>query len=239
MPAVLFATLLATRATLADGPETAPTITGPVVAFDKPRVWPDSLSETWTLVDGEGRVICELPCSSPVPSASGYVLEGVAIFATGSGTPAKGEPGTRVEGPLRLPLPRSIDVGAATYARLAREVDPGAHVLARVHPGKGSPNGAIAVGIVSGVVLVFGAAIVGASALSSCSGGGCPGNAFYLIPGLGLGGIGLVGGIAALAWGASSARPGIDIFSDRPATHASNSTPIRVTLSPFGLAGTF
>jgi hypothetical protein len=262
--AVILAFALATGSAHADEPKVAPAIEAPVssgqqavvdppaaepkasppsgalVTFDRPQVWPDSLEETWRLVDREGQVICELPCSAPVPHASGYVLEGVGIFASGSWDVATGEPARRVAGPLRLPLPERIDVGPAIYARLHRVADPGTRVWARVHPGKGSPTGAIALGIVSGVALVFGLAVAVVGVVAPCSGDGCAGKAFFILPGLGLSGIGLVGGIGALAWGASSARPGIDFNPDRPtAPSASNAARLRVTLSPAGLAGTF
>ena len=95
-------------------------------------------------------------------------------------------------------------------------------------------------GIASGVALVFGVAVGVAALVAPCAGDGCAGKEFFLIPSLGLSAIGVVGGIAALAWGASSARPGIDIIPDPPAAPpAGNGAPIRMALSPFGLVGTF
>jgi hypothetical protein len=207
----LLAVCTTTRSALADEPQTTPLIeaqatpaprdailapaaepqarryAGALVTFEQPRVWSDSLTETWRLVDRDGRTICELPCSSPVPPASGYVLEGVGAFAADvpSGD-LTGTPATRIGKPLRLPLPDRIAVGSATFARLRNEVAPGNPIWARIHPAKGSPKGALALGIVSSVVLVFGATVLGVALLTQCTGDGCAGKEFFLIPGLGL-----------------------------------------------------
>jgi len=195
------------------------------VTFEKPKVWRESMAETWVLLDRRGTVVCELPCSAPVPRDSGYVLEGEGI---------SGITGRSIGPPLRLVIPEAL--GVAGSARPASDLSPGTHVVARVHPTRGSPNGAIALAIASGVALVTGAATV-ADAVSSCSGGGCR---VAMVSGFALGGVGVLGEVIAIALGVYSQRPGVDLREDTATgPRESRASQARVTLSPFGVVGVF
>jgi hypothetical protein len=111
--------------------------TDSLILFDKPRFWDDSVSETWTLTDRTGKVICELPCASWVGSFSGYVLEGSAIRRS----PWSFGP-EHMTSTAHFVLPNPI--GGDPH---------GEGFLARVTPRKGSPDSAIALGTVGGVFL--------------------------------------------------------------------------------------
>jgi hypothetical protein len=205
---------------LPPAPAPSPVPAGPeraaaAVTFEKARIWSDAVDELWRVVDRDGRAICELPCSTHVPPGSGYALEGVGVFATPSGTREMGKP-------LRLSLP---------------ELGPGAPVL-RARPGRGSPTGALALGLASAVLFAFGAGVfVDAEVQSSQSSGGQGGGpAIGVAFGATAGAVGILGGIAALVWGVTSARPAVEVV---PPSGVQAQGSARIRMAPSGIVTSF
>ncbi len=191
----------------------------PVVLFDAPRAWPGGLSETWRLRDRQGRVVCVLPCSSPVPQGSGYTLDGAATFEYQGG---------KVSESMKLAVPERIDASS------------GAQLRGRVRLQKGNPNGAIVLAVLSGISAVVGGALIIATMGSR---GSCRGIAVDLCGfGAGFEGLGLLGEGGAILWGTGSERARVEVGPATPRgshSHARSIPAFRVRLSPAGLVGVF
>jgi hypothetical protein len=200
---------------------------GLFVTFERPRFWRESTSETWTLVNRAGVLLCELPCSRTVLPGSDYAIQGVGV----SGISAK------PLGPVHLSLPEVVP--PRVFAELQSSYEPGTSVLARIHPERGSPVGAMILAAVSGVVLVSGVvfAVVGFS--STCYDEGCVGKALVGFGGLIIGGIGLLGEVGALAWADYSRRPWIDFTPVMGGKRLVSKTGLHLNLFPTTLGGNF
>jgi hypothetical protein len=215
-------------------PHGAPS-TSVFVMFEKPRGWEESSAETWKLFDRKGLLVCELPCSTLVPRTSNYVLEGIGT------TGASGA----ILGSLSVPLPEISEFEGFTkfsgFARFPRETDPGVFVwTARLHLGRGSPDGAVVLAIISGVVFVVGAAVAADAAFSSCETDSCDGRGIVAFLGLGVAALGIGGEVAAIALGLYSERTRVDITKEVSSPQPKSYLPrTRLTLSPFGIAGVF
>jgi hypothetical protein len=103
--------------------------------FDRPvsSFWHEA-SETWTFKGPTGKVICALPCQSWVDYPSRAYVEGSGI-SFGSTT--------------RLALPDTF----ADTGFLVQDEHAGNTLWARPNPGKGCPDCAVALGIISGASL--------------------------------------------------------------------------------------
>jgi len=187
----------------------------PIIVVFPSQPVDDARGEFWDVVDAHGATVCVVPCEVPLPPSSDYSLR------HGVRTPRGPE---TLE---RYPLP------AGELQRLD-----GPRVTAVVAPQKGSPDGAITLGITSGAVGGLGALLFLALAIapqgchSACEGSGI--TAALIVSGVAIG-VGVLGGVTAVAWGVSSSRARLQI-STTPPTRAS---PVRVVWSPLGIAGTF
>jgi hypothetical protein len=184
--------------------------------FDRPvsSFWHEA-SETWTFKGPTGKVICALPCQSWVDYPSRAYVEGSGI-SFGSTT--------------RLALPDTFsDTGF-----LVQDEHAGNTLWARPNPGKGCPDCAVALGIISGASLAVGVGFLvlfAARSSSSSDAVAIVGLAGAALAGL----VGLPLGIIALVWNANSERPRLDIFHAPPVP----SSPLRVSFSSSGLVLSF
>jgi hypothetical protein len=169
------------------------------------------------LIDVDGKVVCELPCSSRVEPGSGYVVEGVR-----SPPPAV----TSLGGyPLRLTIPNSLPTTG------------NGGLLGLVRPQRGSPDGAIAAGVLSGLVLTIGVVMVATASASVHCGSACSSDQPPIGVSLGVLGAGAVGEVAAIVWALHSQRPKLDLIPAIP--HASSKALTLIRLLPLGLAAAF
>jgi hypothetical protein len=186
--------------------------------FDRPvsSFWHEA-SETWTFKGPTGKVICALPCQSWVDYPSRAYVEGSGI-AFGSAT--------------RLPLPDTF----ADTGFLVQDERAGNTLWARPNPGKGCPDCAVALGIISGASLAVGVGFLVLFAARSSSSSGDVDVAVVGLGGAALAGlVGLPLGIIALVWNANSERPKLDIFHAPPVP----SSPLRVSFSSSGVVLSF
>jgi len=184
-----------------------------VITFEKPPPYrDDGTSETWTLKDSTGSLVCELPCRARVRAWSGYVLEGLTLRPLGS-----------IASSVQLALPQ--DFGEP----------PGTPLRARVERAPAS-NGPLVLGIVSAGALVVGAGLVlGAVADRHI---GLEAGVLTIGSGVILGVSGLTLGIAALVWHSLSTGATLDV-SPAPAVGRSLRDRQRFGLSASGFVGSF
>jgi hypothetical protein len=229
--AVAVSLLLTTTTARADSP--APATNGEQITFEKPRLWPYSGSETWTLNDLTGHVICELPCSAIVGPADHYVVKGVRTDRYFNGSTYRSDA-----------LTRAVHVDALSQ-NLASPL------VARLAPQKGNPDGAIILGVVASLILTGGAALLVSSAVeshaeaeravgcSSCSGGAV----IYGIEDIAGDALLVIGaplGVASLVWGLSSERVKLEILpAGATAARAVTPSAVRMSFAPFGVVGSF
>jgi hypothetical protein len=193
-----------------------------LITFERPvsSFWDDATSETWTLKDPTGKVICELPCRSPLHYPWGAYVEGSA-----------NGPNVERGSTVHLALPDDLETRF-----LLTEVPFGATLSARPKPEKGCPDCVIGLGIASGAsfaggigFLVWFAENLRAHNNIGVAVFGLGGAAFMGVMSLTLGTI-------ALVWGGWSEGPKLDLFHAPP---SSNPSPMRVSFSSSGVAVSF
>jgi|HubBroStandDraft_2_1064218.scaffolds.fasta_scaffold31783_3 hypothetical protein len=234
---MVFASIFLALPASADEPVADATTPGTICAEDtpgdnlllleKPSVLDDAVSETWVLRDRYEKMNCRLPCAVRAGPWSGYVIEGVATVETSSSARVRHAVDGLATSTERFPLPD--DLGGP----------PGRSLLVRVQPGKGSPDGAIGQGVASGVLVLIGAGLLAPVFTASACTSSCACDPFWFIA-LGVGGLGVTLGGVALVWGLASDRPKL-VFSpavERASTPA-KPPPLRISLSPGGLVGSF
>jgi hypothetical protein len=205
----------------------APAISdGYLIFFEKPgSFWDDATSQTWTLKESTGKVICELPCTSWVRYPWSTYVEGSATWPDIS------------RSTLRLALSDTF----ADMGFVVQNEPTGKTLWARPNPGKGCPDCALGLGIASGVFLAGAVGFLVWFALNTKPSSPDDGNLGVAVFGLGgaaiLGLVGVSLGVAALVWGGLSARPQVEVFSAPPSS--GNPSPIRVSFSSSGLALSF
>ncbi len=203
------------------------------LALEEPHLWNDAVSQSWVVRDRLGRQVCTLPCAVPPGQSSGYVLEGVGTLATSHSFRA-GQDVVLTTPVARFALPDAVD--------RPHEGD----LLLRVSPGKGNPDAAVVLGVVSGVVAFIGGVFVVGTLVASSQGSGAGptdgggGSIVLLGGGIGLVALGATLGTVALVWGLSSERPKLVVSPLAPsAPSVSKASPPHLTLSPAGLVGSF
>jgi hypothetical protein len=199
-----------------------------VVFFPRPEPSYGSLSESWFLFDETGRVICMLPCSATLSTSLGYVVDG-----SGVGRKAYGPGGASEYWSQRYAVPT-----------LSAKVAEGSWAVAQ--PGRGSPTGAVILVSASGLLVLGGLGLgitslaIGVRSGGGEGGSGSSGASLGVLLAIPMVGVGLILAIPALALGAYSERPKLE-FVTAPFPESAPARPqtLRVSLSPFGIAGSF